>query len=242
MTVNDLLIATLKLIGAVAKSETPDADEIADAFARLNSMIDGWAAQSTTIYAVVPSTYPLVSGQQVYQIGPGAPDFNAVRPLIIQDAGIITTTVTPNFELPMTILTVDQWAAITIKGQPSSLAWYLYYDHANPIGNINVWPIPNVGGLQIVLYVPTQIPQFANTTDTIILPPSYEEAIRYNLAVRLCPEWGRPLDPVVAALAAKTFATLQVANRRLDTLGIDASLIGAAGNRGVFNWITGESM
>lgn len=242
MTVNDLLIATLKLIGAIAKSETPDADEMADAFARLNSMIDGWAAQSTTIYAIVPSTYPLVAGQQVYQIGPGAPDFNAVRPLIIQDAGIITTTVTPNFELPMTILTEDQWAQVTIKAQASTLAWYLYYDKAFPLGNIKLWPVPNVGGLQLALYVPTQISQFANPTDTIILPPSYEEALRYNLAVRLCPEWGRPLDPVVGALAAKTFATLQVANKRLDTLGVDASLIGAAGNRGVFNWITGASM
>lgn len=238
MTVNDLITATMKLIGAIAKTEQPTQDEFADCLSRLNDMIDSWAADRLTIYGVVRTAYNLTSGQQVYTIGEsGSPDFNAVRPIWIQDAGIIDTSVNPTYELPMGILTDDEWSEVTIKGVTSALSWYLYYDYAYPNGNISVWPVPNVGTLQMALYVPTPVTQFATGTTTIALPPGYAEAIRYNLAVRLCPEFGRPLDPTVVGMAAQTKANIERANQRLYTLGVDATLVGAG--RGAFNWILG---
>lgn len=239
MTVNDLITAALKLIGAVAKSETVDADEQQDSFARLNDMLDAWAAESTSVYSVVRSINNLTAGKQTYTIGKsGVPDFNQVRPQIIQDAGIISTTSVPNFELPMRQLTVDEWASVTIKGVPSSLPYYLYYDLAYPLGTISLWPVPSVSSIQLALYVPTQISQFLTVNDTIVLPPGYAEAIRYNLAVRLAPEFGRPLDPTIAALASMSYATVQRANKRLDILGIDEALKG--NQPGAYNWLTDQ--
>ena len=242
-TVNDLLVATLKLIGAVAKTETAAPDEIADAFARLNDMVDAWQADRVTIFGVVRSVYNLTSGQSTYTIGAGG-NFNAVRPIFIQDAGIITTTSNPVFELPVRILTVDEFAQISIKTQQSTLAWYLYYDYAydpNGRGNIQLYPVPSVGTLQLALYVPTPIAQFTSINQTIGLPPGYAEALRYNLAVRLCPEFGKKVDPVVAALAMESFGTIARANTRLQNLGMDPMLIGDS-KRSVFNFLTGESL
>jgi hypothetical protein len=239
-TVNDLIAATLKLIGAIAGVETPSPDQQNDALARLNDMLDAWAANSLTIFQVVPTEYPLVSGQQTYTIGKGAgANFNAVRPSWIQRAGIISTATTPQFELPMRILNSDEWSEITIKSVPSTLSWYLWYDYAFPNGNIRIWPIPSVSSLKLALYVPTPVTRFTTVTAPLAYPPGWSEALRYNLAVRLCPEWGRPIDPVVAAIAQQSLATLERSNTRPALLGMDASLVGS--QRHVFNWLTGSS-
>lgn len=241
MVVSDLITATFKLIGSIAKTEVPDADEMADAFSRLKDMIDSWGAERQMMHRLTISTFSLVSGQQTYTIGAGG-NFNIARPMFIQDAGLVNTAYTPNFELPMRILTIDEWASLTIKSQTATQSWYLWYDYADAtgLGNINIWPIPSVSTLQIALYIPTAISNFTAITDTIVLPPGYAECLRYNLAVRLCPEWGRPIDPVVAALAQETLARVQRANKRLDTLGVDDALIGGS-DRGIFNYLTGQS-
>lgn len=49
-------------------------------------------------------------------------------------------------------------------------------------------------------------------TDTISFPPEYDEAIKYNLAVRLAPEYGREPSQVVVALAQSSLNTLETKN------------------------------
>lgn len=67
------------------------------------------------IFNVARNVYPLVSGQQAYTIGPGG-NFNPPRPIWIQDAGIISTTsALQPLELPMAILSDDEWAGLSIK-------------------------------------------------------------------------------------------------------------------------------
>lgn len=271
-TVNDLITATLKLIGAISGVETPSPDQLVDALARLNDMLDGWAANSMAIFQVVRSEYPLVAGQQVYTIGEGpgqttaSADFVAVRPVWIQKAGVITTagppppppTVPPtppiltapvlppgpptaatipatDLELPVRLLNSDEWAGITVKGVTSTLSWYMWNDYAYPHSHLSLWPVPSAA-FRLVLYVPTPVSRFTSVVASIAFPPGWSEALRYNLAVRLSPEWGRPIDPVIAGLAQQSFATLQRANTRPQLLGMDSALIGP--ERHIYNWLT----
>lgn len=241
MTVQDLVTATLKLVGACSSTSPPTPDESADVLARLQDLGDSWAAERLSIFQVVRTLFPLVSGQQTYSIGPGG-NFDIARPVWIQDAGIISNN-NPSqpLELPMTILSDDDWASLSIKNVATSLSWYLYYDYAfnaSGRGNVSVWPIPNVSTLQVALYVPTPVLTFPSLGTTITFPPGYAEAIRYNLAVRLCPEWGRPLDPVVAQMAVETYARIERANKRLQRLGVDPALYAASRP---WNWLTGDS-
>jgi len=237
--VSDLIIRAVKEIGGVAKAEPLSADELTDGFNILNDMLDAWAAERLLIYQLVRSTYPLTANKQTYTIGVGG-DFNAVRPVWIQDAGLINVAYTPTFELPVRILTIDEWAALTIKSQQATQSWYLWNDYGFPLSTLSLWPVPSVSTLQLALYVPTPISQFANVNATVSFPPGYAEALRYNLAVRLCPSWGKQLDPVLANMASESLRTIQRANERFDTLGVDNALIGGA-DRGVFNYLTGQS-
>lgn len=239
MKVSDLILLAAKDIGVVSKTQPLSADEQFDAFLILNMMLDSWQAERLLIYENRRSVYPLVAGQQAYTIGVGG-NFNAARPLWIQDAGLVNTAYTPNFELPIRILTIDEWASVTLKGQAATQSWYLYNDYAYPLSTLSFWPVPGAGTLSVALYVPTAISQFATVNDLVAFPPGYAEALRFNLAVRLCPSFGRQVDPVIGGLAVESLARIQRSNKRLDTLGVDNALIGEGGHS-VFNWISGQS-
>jgi hypothetical protein len=63
------------------------------------------------------------------------------------------------------------------------------------------------------------------------------EAIRYNLALRLATEWGRPLDQAVIMLAAESMGVVKRANKVVAELRVDNALLP---NGGQFNIYTGE--
>ena len=79
-----------------------------------------------------------------------------------------------------------------------------------------------------------------NQSDTVSVPPGYADAIRYNLAVKLAPEWGRTITPEVAEMARTSKAAIQrlnlpapvmlcdpaMLNRRLDAPGYPNILTG----------------
>lgn len=241
--VADLITATMKLIGALSPAQVPSSNEMADVFLRLQSMLGSWTLERLWIFQVVPTTFALVAGKQTYSIGPGG-DFNVPRPVWIEDAGVVSNTnpLQP-LELPVRILDDNEWASLSIKNVASSLSWYLWYDHQfngnYGTGNIKLWPIPTDSTVQLALYLPTAIPAFAAPTDVMVLPPGTEEAIRFNLAVRLCPEFGRPLDPVVAKLAVDSFALVQRSNSREHLLSVDEALM--SNGQGIFSWLTGST-
>lgn len=240
MTGNDLVGRALKLIGAIAAGETATSDEAADAFSRLNDLLDDWGAERLTVFSVTRNTpYTLTSGTASYTIGTGG-SMNIARPVWIENVGLIidsgASTLT---ELPIRLFTNDEWAAIRQKSLQSALSQGIWYDYTWSAGLARIfpWPIPNVGTTQLVLYTPTALVQFADQTSTdYTFPPGYARALRYNLAVELAPEWGRPLDPVVAAIAAESKATIKRANIRIQALRCDPALLRSGG--GAYNWRT----
>ncbi|MCP5307516.1 MAG: hypothetical protein H6953_19070, partial [Chromatiaceae bacterium] len=79
-TALQLVTSSLRLIGAVAAGESPDADEQADALAALNQILESWNLQGLSLYRQENVVYTLVPSQQDYTIGSGA-DFDGERPI-----------------------------------------------------------------------------------------------------------------------------------------------------------------
>lgn len=238
MTARDLIARALRSIGGLAAGETPSGAEELDAYATLNDLVDAWATQRLTIYQVCRQVFPLVNGQGTYTIGVGG-EFDHARPLWIDHAGLLTTQDNGEvLELPLELLTTQDWAEESGKDGTSSLPTALYNDYAYPWSSLTVFPAPDTSGLEIALYLPTAVTAFADLSTDYDLPPGYARALRYNLAVELAPEWGRPLDPVVSALAVESLAWVKRANKRHDhVLSIDPALIMQSE---AFNWLTGE--
>jgi hypothetical protein len=76
----------------------------------------------------------------------------------------------------------------------------LFCDYQFPNSTVYIWPTPRQAGT-LELWVYAAMTQFANLTDTITMSDGYEAGLRANLAVLLAPEYGRPIDQTVLALA-----------------------------------------
>ena len=244
MTALELIRDALVMSGALAQGEEPGDAEAQDAFRRLNRMVSGWANQRLTIFVTERNVHTLVGSQGTYTIGPGG-DFNQARPQWISYAGLILTSPNPDVEIPLRILTIKDWWLQSVKDLTSTLPTTIYYNTTFPssgadagLGEIICWPIPTQVN-QIALYCPTQLSEFATLSTDYSFPPGYEDALEYNLAVRLI-QSGMGLREHLAdivPMAKETLGIIKRANIQPVTASIDPALWAS---RPGWNWRTGQ--
>lgn len=220
----------------LAASESFQPNEANDALDVANGMLDAWSAQRLMIYAIQRQVFNLNSGQQVYQIGTGAPDFNVARPPKIENAGVLTlANPSQPLELPLDMYTKDQWAQIPVKSIAGALPSVVYDDSEFPYRNLNLWPIPNVTTLQIALYT-WQAMQALVLAATYTFPPGYYECLIYNLAVRLAAEWPGESSPELMAAAANAMKIVKTQNSVPYDLKCDPALNNP--KLAAYNWLS----
>ena len=86
----------------------------------------------------------------------------------------------------------------------------IYYQPAETLGNFFVWPNPAQGEMH--LFVQTLFRNYASLTDDIVLPQGYSMALRWNLAERLMPMYGKASQVqigMINAYAAQAKATIK---------------------------------
>lgn len=163
-----------------------------------------------------------------------------VRPVWIDHASLlVTTNATQPLELPLDLLTVEDWQETRIKAVESTIPRRVYVNEGWPYTTLSIWPVPTDSTSEIVLYLPQAVTGFADLTTDYTFPPGYADAFRYQLAARLAPEFGRTLDPAVAHLAAESLAQIKRVNREWVEARTDPGLVGSHERR-TFNWLTGQ--
>lgn len=198
----------MRLIGVLAQGETPSSSEAADALSRLNLMLAEWSIQRIFVFSVRKDLHVLSAGVQDYTIGTGGA-INVPRPVKIAQAGIIQSN---GLRSELEILETEaQWAAIPEKGVSAVQPLKLYDDYAYPLSTLSLWPKPS-GTPTLELYSWQKLPSFAATGDTFDMPPGYQQAVEYNLAILLAPEYGRPIDAVVASIAGSSKTSIAQIN------------------------------
>lgn len=227
----------MRLINVLGVGETPSAVEANQALSSLNDMIDTWSNENLLIYAKAYESFPLVVNKQAYLMGTGSADFNTVRPQMIEAMNFQQISGTTTVELPIEIINQDQWASISVKTITSNLPTRMWPQYTFPYVTLNFWPIPDVTNNVIIWSWKPFTSVAASLTTAIALPPGYNKALRYNLAVELAPEYGKSLDSTVIAQATNSKAALKRMNSRVDLMGTDPALLP---QRSTWNWYTGE--
>lgn len=223
MTGLDLVSASLRKIGALASGEDPDSSSSNDALAELNRMIDTWSTQGLLIYSKVRETFTLSGGTSTYSMGTGA-TLNTTRPMRIVDAAISIS----GLEYPMRIITVDEYARIRLKSI-QGIPGYLYPEGTYPNETLNLYPVPTTD-YTLVTYSWKPLASVSALTTVLSFPPGYEDALIYNLALRLAPEYGKPLDQAIIALAESTLGSIKRMNSKPQFLYADNALVQMGSN------------
>jgi hypothetical protein len=227
---NDFAKRALTLLGVVAPTDDVSAEDGDLALEILNNWIDSLGTERQALYYVARTTKTLTANTATYTIGSGGA-INIVRPVWIDNAGLIINTAdTYPVEIPIRVMTDDEWAQRAQKTLPSNLLLGIYYDHnwSAGLGLIYVWPIPNVGTTQLVLYTPTALSEFADLSTNYTFPPGMRRTITYNLANELAPFYPmQQPDPRIGQIAAQSLMYVKRANLRLSSVYVDRAIQGA---------------
>lgn len=238
----DFVTRALTLLGVYQPGEAIAAEDAETAFNTLQELVDSWANERLTIFRLLRTVQTLTSGVASYTIGVGG-TINIARPQWIQDAGlIIDTTASVPTEIPIDVLDDDAYAAISQKTLPSGYVQGVYLDHAWSAGlaNLKLFPVPNIGTTQLVLYTPLALTTFADLTTGYTFPPGYPRALRYNLAMECAADFpGAEVPPAVQRLAVDSKANIKRANSRLSTVMIDPSLRGSPAGMSASRFVGG---
>lgn len=201
MTVQELINAALRTIGVLASGESPSTEESDDSLLALNQLVSSWSAQELPLYQLVKATVTM-TGAASYAL--------ATRPIRIKSAGVITAA---GLQKDVAIVSAEQWAGIVDKSRTGAFADALWYDGGFPTGTVHLTPKPAAGTLELFTY--NALTAFDALGDTVTLPPGYERALIFSLALDLAPQFGRAVDPTVAAVAAEAMGAITRTNARV---------------------------
>lgn len=236
--VRSIITRSVRLLGAVAQGTPLPPGDAADGLLALNSMLEAWNIASLNVYTKNFDAYPLISGKQVYTIGPsgdisGTPQ---LRPTNIDRALLRVLQVTPNLELPIKLIEDEEWSEINVKNLQSTYCTKMYITGGFPNLELYLWPIPTIAN-ELVLWTWNQILSIPDINLDLALPPGYERAIVYNLAMELSAEYGIMPSPVVVQIATDSLAHIKRINSTPLFMDCDPALLSPPK---AFNWLTGR--
>lgn len=225
-TVLDLITSALTSSSILATGENASAAEANTGLMLLNELMEEFTLEGLIVYSSDRLVFPLISGQQIYTIGTGG-NFNTSRPFSINYANIMRY----NNEYPITVLkTPYEWQSINanihdinnnlIVAAPHTI--YISGDY--PLDKIHVYPTPTDNQSSLVLYIDKALSTFSNLTTILSLPPGYFSALRYNLAKRLCIDFGINITPELAQAAIKSLNNIRRINNQSHILDIPVNL------------------
>lgn len=226
MTVLDLITLALKQAGVVGIGQSVQAEDANDSLTLLNAMLGQWAVRRWLVYGL-QDVEVLSTGAQTYTYGPGG-TFNMPSTDHLESAYFRllngTNPQQPDFPLEL-ITSYEDWSRIRLK---TLVTWpqYVFFDGSYPLANVMFWPIPAAGLYQLHLITKQPINAFTGLTQTINLPPQYQEALLYNLGMRLRTQYQLPPDMQLKALADAAVMTLRDSNAQVPRLQMPDSLPG----------------
>lgn len=218
-TVRDLIRDSLGLINVVGAGEDLTAEDAVDNLNAMNRMLDTWAAGGLTIYSRSIDTHTLLGNVQTYTMGPGG-DINTPRPTIIQQATITLGSIVT----PMNIWAQDAFATLPMPTLQGAYPTDLFVNNGSPLLTLKFYPIP-VSGMVFTCYSLKKMTDL--TLNSVIeMPPGYQDAIIYNLAVRRAPAYEREALPTVKNTALAAYNAIVANNLQYSepTMAVDIAL------------------
>lgn len=218
-TVRNLIENALRKISVGGVGETVSSEEAADALRELNSMLDNWSIEGGLIYNETIETFPL-TGAASYTIGAGA-DFDTAKPYEITAMYVSQGST----DYPLENYDQKQYSLITNKtigGIPD----IYYYNNNFPTATIFLYPVPS-NVTSVTIYSNKPLGNFTSINDTVTLPKGYEEAIVYNLAIRLAPDYEKVPTQLVIDIAKVSKGNVFTSNERNENnvSYVDAALL-----------------
>ena len=166
------------------------------------------------------------------------------RPLGVNSAFVRVNTnsngqpiINGGLDYPVAILNLENYELIGLKTQNGPWPKAMYYQPSEVMGTFYFWPNPSQGEMHI--FCDTIFQRFNSINDNIVIPQGYIMALRWCLAERLMPMYGKSNPQQIAminAYASQAKATIKRTNMRpMQSSRYDDVLV--VGKRADAGWI-----
>jgi hypothetical protein len=184
LTRNEIIETAMRIVGALSPWDALTSDQYTQGVNALNSMIKSWQAEHIYLWTLKQISISLVSGTAAYSLGTDPPAVGLDKVHVVD---------TSTDELPVEIIPYRDYLDIPNKTDTDSLPVYVTFNHNDTTTPLIVWPVPNASRTLKVLAV-TKLKDWDSASGDGGFPVRFQEAIIFNLAARLAPEYGLPLS------------------------------------------------
>lgn len=191
LTRNEIITAALRKLGVIAEGQTPSAQNYTDGALALNALIAEFRVLGMPLWARQSYTITPVAGTSSYNIGVGQ-TINSPYPLKIYQAYRTDSTSTTKIQMDI----IADYNFNMLPTNSSGLPIQVSYTPRVNCGVLKMWPTPDstaASGSTVTIVYQRPTEYVDTSSNTLDVPEEWLNAIIYNLASRLAPEWGTPL-------------------------------------------------
>lgn len=201
VTRNNIIEASLRLLGVLEEGAQPTAQAIENASMVLNMMLKDWMTDGIKLWTIHEMVIPLVNNQTSYTIGPASGnDVIADKPLRLIQSFLRNISVSPPVDLPMTIISEQEYNILGAKKNTGTINTVFYKPYLNH-GELKVFLTPNqntVQNYELHINVQKPIQDITTANQTFDFPSEWFQCLRWGLAAELVGDYGLPLDKAAA--------------------------------------------
>lgn len=208
---NDIITRSMVKAGIISPGEAIPHGKSAQVLEELNDLLESWALENLMVIADVLESFSLVTGTSEYTYGTGG-TFDSDRPIKIRNDCFIRSG---SVDYPCTLKDLDVYRRLynkSTQGRPRIIA----YNPEYPLGVVSLWPTPSSTDA-LYMRVAKTITTFPTAVTSVDLMPGYRRAIVANLAVEICPNFGKKISDSLAFIADQAKRSVKMANTRTKT-------------------------
>ena len=221
-TAGDQINGALRLIGQLAEGETPSAATSADALTAMNQMLDSWSSERLSVFSTQDQVFTWTQGYISRTLGPTG-DFVGNRPVLLDDATYFRDP-SNNISFGIKIINQQQYDGIAVKTVTSTYPQVLWINMDMPNVSMYIYPVPTKA-LEWHFISVTELTQPATLATTLVVPPGYVRAFRFNLASEIAAEFGVEPPPQVQRIAMSSKRNIKRINNPDDVMSLPYSIV-----------------
>jgi hypothetical protein len=206
----------------LAEGETPSAATSADALTAMNQMLDSWSSERLSVFSTQDQTFTWTQGLRSQTLGPTG-DFVGNRPVLLDDATYFRDP-SNNISFGIKIINQQQYDGIAVKTVTSTYPQVLWINMDMPNVSMYIYPVPTKA-LEWHFISVTELTEPATLATTLVVPPGYLRAFRFNLASEIAAEFGVEPPPQVQRIAMSSKRNVKRINNPDDVMSLPYSIV-----------------
>jgi hypothetical protein len=197
VTRDQIIESALRSLAVLEEGATPAATTLENSSFALNLILKKWQSEGIKLWTVVEYTLPLVNNQTSYTIGPSSSyNLNADKPLRLIQAYLRNISVSPNIDMPMTLISEQEYNILGAKKSTGNVNT-VFYKPWRDYGELKVFLTPNTStatNYELHLTVQRPIQDITSANQNFDFPSEWFLALKWALVAELASDYEKTLN------------------------------------------------